>query len=88
MVFKNFRDRWVGATESNLEKIFSILHALGQVEKYPKTGNDARKRAWVQKYGQTVKAAKSMIGRLNEKYPDAKAVKQAEGLLDERWPTK
>src|SRR4029077_16526991 len=29
--FKNFRDRWVGATESNLEKIFAILHALGQV---------------------------------------------------------
>ncbi len=31
VIFKNFRDRWVGATESNLEKIFSILHALGQV---------------------------------------------------------
>ncbi len=31
IVFKNFRDRWVGATESNLEKIFAVLHALGQV---------------------------------------------------------
>jgi SpoVK/Ycf46/Vps4 family AAA+-type ATPase len=31
VVFKNFRDRWVGATESNLEKIFAILHAMGQV---------------------------------------------------------
>jgi AAA+ superfamily predicted ATPase len=31
VVFKNFRDRWVGATESNLEKIFAILRALGQV---------------------------------------------------------
>jgi hypothetical protein len=31
VVFKNFRDRWVGATESNLEKIFSVLQALGQV---------------------------------------------------------
>jgi hypothetical protein len=31
VVFKNFRDRWVGATESNLEKIFSVLHAVGQV---------------------------------------------------------
>ena len=31
VVLKNFRDRWVGATESNLEKIFSILRALGQV---------------------------------------------------------
>jgi hypothetical protein len=30
VVFKNFRDRWVGATESNLEKIFSVLRALGQ----------------------------------------------------------
>ena len=30
-VFKNFRDKWVGATESNLEKIFAILRALGQV---------------------------------------------------------
>jgi AAA+ superfamily predicted ATPase len=30
VVLKNFRDKWVGATESNLEKIFSILHALGQ----------------------------------------------------------
>jgi len=30
-VFKNFRDRWVGATESNLEKIFGVLRALGQV---------------------------------------------------------
>ncbi len=31
VVLKNFRDRWVGATESNLEKIFAILRALGQV---------------------------------------------------------
>jgi hypothetical protein len=31
LVFKNFRDKWVGATESNLEKIFSILRAIGQV---------------------------------------------------------
>ena len=31
VVFKNFRDKWVGATESNLEKIFSILRAIGQV---------------------------------------------------------
>jgi SpoVK/Ycf46/Vps4 family AAA+-type ATPase len=31
VVFKNFRDRWVGATESNLEKIFLVLRALGQV---------------------------------------------------------
>jgi AAA+ superfamily predicted ATPase len=28
---KNFRDKWVGATEGNLEAIFTILHALGQV---------------------------------------------------------
>lgn len=28
---KNFRERWVGATEGNLERIFNILHALGQV---------------------------------------------------------
>jgi SpoVK/Ycf46/Vps4 family AAA+-type ATPase len=31
VIWKNFRDKWVGATESNLEKIFSILHALGEV---------------------------------------------------------
>lgn len=31
VVLKNFRDKWVGATESNLEKIFTILRALGQV---------------------------------------------------------
>lgn len=31
VVLKNFRDRWVGATESNLEKIFNVLRALGQV---------------------------------------------------------
>jgi hypothetical protein len=28
---KNFRERWVGASEGNLERIFNILHALGQV---------------------------------------------------------
>jgi AAA+ superfamily predicted ATPase len=28
---KNFRDKWVGATEGNLERIFAILQALGQV---------------------------------------------------------
>ncbi len=28
---KNFREKWVGATEGNLERIFTILHALGQV---------------------------------------------------------
>ena len=31
VVLKNFRDRWVGATESNLERIFGVLRALGQV---------------------------------------------------------
>jgi AAA+ superfamily predicted ATPase len=31
VVLKNFRDRWVGATESNLEKIFAMLRAVGQV---------------------------------------------------------
>lgn len=30
VVLKNFRDRWVGSTETNLEKIFSLLHALGR----------------------------------------------------------
>ncbi|MDB4314040.1 ATP-binding protein, partial [Akkermansiaceae bacterium] len=30
IVLKNFRDRWVGSTEANLEKIFSLLHALGR----------------------------------------------------------
>ncbi len=28
---KNFRDRWVGSTETNLEKVFAILRALGRV---------------------------------------------------------
>ena len=28
---KNFREKWVGATEGNLERIFKILRALGQV---------------------------------------------------------
>jgi AAA+ superfamily predicted ATPase len=31
VVFKNFRDKWQGSTEGNLEKIFTILKALGQV---------------------------------------------------------
>lgn len=31
VVFKNFRDKWMGATEGNLEKIFHVLRALGQV---------------------------------------------------------
>ncbi len=31
VALKNFREKWVGATEGNLEKIFAILHALGQV---------------------------------------------------------
>jgi len=31
VAIKNFREKWVGATEGNLEKIFTILHALGQV---------------------------------------------------------
>ena len=31
VVLKNFRDKWVGATESNLEKIFAVLRAVGQV---------------------------------------------------------
>ncbi|MBI3038500.1 AAA family ATPase, partial [bacterium] len=28
---KNFREKWVGASEGNLEGIFKILHAMGQV---------------------------------------------------------
>lgn len=31
VIFKNFRDKWAGATESNLEKILAVLSALGQV---------------------------------------------------------
>ena len=31
VVLKNFRDKWQGSTEGNLEKIFSVLRALGQV---------------------------------------------------------
>lgn len=31
VALKNFRERWVGATEGNLERIFTILRALGQV---------------------------------------------------------
>ncbi len=27
---KNFRDKWIGSTEGNLEKIFRLLHALGK----------------------------------------------------------
>ncbi|MGB0992201.1 MAG: ATP-binding protein [Akkermansiaceae bacterium] len=30
VTLKNFRDRWVGSTEENLEKIFALLHALGR----------------------------------------------------------
>ena len=28
---KNFRSKWVGATEGNLEKILNVIHAIGQV---------------------------------------------------------
>ncbi|MFA7479804.1 MAG: AAA family ATPase [Vulcanimicrobiota bacterium] len=31
VIFKNIRDKWAGATESNLEKILAVLKALGQV---------------------------------------------------------
>ena len=27
---KNFRDRWVGSSEGNLEKIFRLVRALGR----------------------------------------------------------
>src|SRR5262249_41761429 len=27
---KNFRDKWVGSSEGNLEKIFRLIHALGR----------------------------------------------------------
>ncbi|MEM8962207.1 MAG: AAA family ATPase [Acidobacteriota bacterium] len=30
VVLANFRDKWVGSTESNLETIFRLLHALGR----------------------------------------------------------
>lgn len=30
VVIRNFRDKWVGSTEANLEKIFALLHALGR----------------------------------------------------------
>jgi SpoVK/Ycf46/Vps4 family AAA+-type ATPase len=29
--FKNFRSKWVGATEGNLEKILTVIRAIGQV---------------------------------------------------------
>ena len=46
---KNFRDKWVGATEGNLETIFTALHALGQVvvfvdEADQATGTPRRRR--------------------------------------------
>lgn len=30
VILKNFRDKWVGTSEGNLEKIFRLLHALGR----------------------------------------------------------
>jgi len=30
ITMRNFRDKWVGSTESNLEKIFALIHALGR----------------------------------------------------------
>lgn len=30
VIMRNFRDRWVGSTEANLERIFALLHALGR----------------------------------------------------------
>lgn len=30
ITMRNFRDKWVGSTEANLEKIFSLIHALGR----------------------------------------------------------
>ena len=27
---KNFRDKWIGSSEANLEKIFRLIHALGR----------------------------------------------------------
>jgi len=30
VVIKNFRDKWVGSSEGNLEKIFQLIRALGQ----------------------------------------------------------
>ena len=30
MKMKNFRDKWVGSSEGNLEKIFRLIHALGR----------------------------------------------------------
>lgn len=31
LTFKNFRSKWVGATEANLEKILAVIKAMGQV---------------------------------------------------------
>src|SRR5207253_7421831 len=31
IVLKNFRSKWVGATEGNLEKILSVIQAIGQI---------------------------------------------------------
>lgn len=30
ITMRNFRDKWVGSTEANLEKIFALTHALGR----------------------------------------------------------
>lgn len=30
ITMRNFRDKWVGSTEANLERIFSLTHALGR----------------------------------------------------------
>ena len=30
VTLKNFRDKWIGSTEANLERIFALLHALGR----------------------------------------------------------
>jgi hypothetical protein len=32
---KNFRDKWVGSSEDNLEKIFRLIHALGRCDGPP-----------------------------------------------------
>jgi SpoVK/Ycf46/Vps4 family AAA+-type ATPase len=60
---KNFRSKWVGATESNLERILSVVQAMGQVIVIIDEGD----RAFGNQEGETDGGTSSrVIGRIKE----------------------
>jgi len=79
VTLSNFRDRWVGSTEANLEKIFHLLHSLGRCIVFIDEADQALGRR-ASGSGDSGVSSRKRPGRIDVKIPIFPALDPAEAM--------